>query len=82
MRTSIIAAQEVIEITKAQIRNLLKLGDITTGTNLTAEMSSEHVQVYGNVAILSYSYMGMSQDKDGTIKQDTAKSTRVYVRTP
>jgi hypothetical protein len=28
-------------------------------------MANPQVQVYGNVAILSYNYVGLTQDKDG-----------------
>ena len=36
--------------------------------------------VYGNVAILSYNYAGVAQDKDGKNEPVRAKSTRVYVK--
>jgi len=50
------------------------------GTSLASEMLNPKVQVYGDVAILSYNYLGYSQDKDGTVKPNRAKSTRVYAR--
>jgi hypothetical protein len=40
-------------------------------------MLNPKVQVYGNVAILSYNYMGMTKDKDGKTTPNRAKSTRV-----
>ncbi len=49
-------------------------------TIVTAEMANEKVQVYGDVAILSYNYIGASKDKDGKVTPTLAKSTRVYVK--
>ena len=49
-------------------------------TVLASEMANSKVQVYGDVAILSYNYVGMSQDKDGKVEPVRAKSTRVYVK--
>ncbi len=48
---------------------------------IAAEMANPKVQVYnGDVAILSYNYVGMTRDKDGKIEPNRAKSTRVYVK--
>ncbi len=47
---------------------------------LVAEMANPRVQVYGDVAILTYNFMGATQGPDGTISQFTAKSTRVYAK--
>ena len=44
------------------------------------EMANEKVQVYGDVAILSYNYVGYTKDKDGKVEPTLAKSTRVYVK--
>ena len=38
------------------------------------------VQVYGDVAILSYNFVGMTQDKEGKTEPVRAKSTRVYAK--
>ena len=43
-------------------------------------MANPKVQVYGDVAILSYNYVGVVQDKDGRNEPVRAKSTRVYVK--
>jgi ketosteroid isomerase-like protein len=43
-------------------------------------MLNPKVQVYGDVAILSYNYAGMTKDKDGLVKPNKAKSTRVYAK--
>jgi ketosteroid isomerase-like protein len=48
--------------------------------NVVAEMANEHVQVYGDVAVLSYNYVGSVKDKNGKIEPRRAKSTRVYVK--
>ena len=45
-----------------------------------AEMLNPKVQVYGDVAILSYNYAGVSKNKEGETKAVRAKSTRVYCR--
>lgn len=47
---------------------------------VAAEMSNPKVQVYGNVAILSYNFVGMLKDKDGKVEPSLAKSTRVYAK--
>ncbi|MHA2274719.1 MAG: DUF4440 domain-containing protein [Candidatus Kariarchaeaceae archaeon] len=44
------------------------------------EMVNEKVQVYGDVAILSYNYVGYTKNKDGKVEPSLAKSTRVYVK--
>jgi ketosteroid isomerase-like protein len=50
------------------------------GKILAAEMLNPKVQVFGDVAILSYNYAGVNKDKDGVVKSNKAKSTRVYVK--
>lgn len=50
------------------------------GKTLASEMINPKVQVYGNVAVLSYNFVGVTQDKDGKNTPTRAKSTRVYVR--
>jgi ketosteroid isomerase-like protein len=51
-----------------------------SGSLVAAEMANEKVQVYGDVAILSYNFIGVAKDKDGKIEPTRAKSTRVYVK--
>ena len=51
-----------------------------SGRLLASEMINPRVQVYGNVAVLSYNYVGVAQDKDGKNTPSRAKSTRVYVK--
>ena len=49
--------------------------------NIAAEMANPKVQVYnGNVAVLTYNYVGLNIDKDGKTTPIRAKSTRVYVK--
>jgi ketosteroid isomerase-like protein len=50
------------------------------GHMLAGEMANAKVQVYGDVAILSYNFQGVNQDKDGATSPQLAKSTRVYVK--
>lgn len=65
---------------KAMSRALTDAGHKAAGRTLVSEMANPKVQVYGNVAILSYNYVGVAQDKDGVNQTIRAKSTRVYVR--
>lgn len=50
------------------------------GTGLVSEMLNPHVQFYGDVAILTYNYAGMTKDKEGKVSPNLAKSTRVYAK--
>jgi len=47
---------------------------------VAADMTNAKVQVYGDVAILTYNYIGATKDKDGKVEPAKAKSTRVYVK--
>lgn len=51
------------------------------GTGLVSEMLNPNVQFYGDVAILTYNFAGYMRDKDGNVKPNLAKSTRVYAKT-
>ena len=51
-----------------------------SGSLVAAEMTNEKVQVYGDVAILTYNFAGVSKNKDGETETTRAKSTRVYVK--
>jgi len=59
---------------------LTEAGFKDSGKLLAAEMINPRVQVYGNVAVLSYNYVGLGQDKEGKNTPTRAKSTRVYVK--
>jgi len=48
--------------------------------NLASEMVNPNVQVYGDTAILTYNYAGMTKDSAGKMHNNVAKSTRVYVK--
>lgn len=50
------------------------------GKTLASEMLNAKVQTYGDVAILTYNFVGVSQDKDGETSPSLAKSTRVYAK--
>jgi ketosteroid isomerase-like protein len=45
-----------------------------------SDMQNGRVQVYGNTAILTYNFAGITQGADGKGKPAIAKSTRVYVK--
>jgi ketosteroid isomerase-like protein len=51
-----------------------------SGDLIAAEMANEKVQVYGDTAILTYNFIGVVKEKDGTVEPLRAKSTRVYIR--
>lgn len=44
------------------------------------DMQNAKVQVYGDTAILTYNYAGITRASDGKTAPAIAKSTRVYVR--
>jgi ketosteroid isomerase-like protein len=48
--------------------------------SVAAEMLNPKVQVYGDVAILTYNFAGVTKDKDGVMTPARAKSTRVYAK--
>ena len=45
-----------------------------------ADMQNTKVQTYGDTAILTYNYAGITRGADGKTQPSVAKSTRVYVR--
>jgi ketosteroid isomerase-like protein len=66
---------------KAMSSRLAEAGAKASGKTTAAEMANPKVQVYnGNVAILTYNYVGVIQDKDGKTEPSRAKSTRVFVK--
>lgn len=62
----------------------MRLGEASggaSGRTVASEMANPKVQVYnGDVAILTYNYVGLTKDKDGKVDPNRAKSTRVYVK--
>ena len=50
------------------------------GSVVAAEAANAKVQLYGDVAILTYNYHGLSKNKDGEVEPSLAKSTRVYAK--
>jgi ketosteroid isomerase-like protein len=50
------------------------------GKSIAGDMMNAKVQVYGDVAILTYNFVGVSQEKDGKTNNNAAKSTRVYAK--
>jgi len=66
---------------KAMTSRLAEATGKASGKTVAAEMANPKVQVYnGNVAILTYNYVGVIQDKDGKTEAARAKSTRVFVK--
>jgi ketosteroid isomerase-like protein len=50
------------------------------GTSLADEMLNPKVQIFGDVAILTYNFAGVIKGIDGKTINTKAKSTRVYVK--
>lgn len=65
---------------KGLMQRIFEGGAGSSDTLVTAEMANEKVQVYGDVAILTYNYLGARKGADGKISPTVAKSTRVYVK--
>jgi len=65
---------------KAMNVRLSEVFNSGSGDTVAAEMANPKVQVYGDVAILTYNYIGAAKNKDGEIESVKAKSTRVYVK--
>ena len=66
---------------KAMNSRLAEASGKESSKGLAAEMANPKVQVYnGNVAILTYNYVGLTIDKDGKTTPSRAKSTRVFVK--
>ena len=66
---------------KAMSAHLAEATGKASGKTVASEMANPKVQVYnGNVAILTYNYVGVIQDKEGKTEPARAKSTRVYVK--
>ena len=53
---------------------------LSGGKSVAGDMMNAKVQVYGDVAILTYNYVGVVQQKDGKTDNNAAKSTRVYAK--
>lgn len=51
-----------------------------SGEVVAAEAVNPKVQVYGDVAILSYNYVGYTKSEEGEVEPNLAKSTRVYAK--
>src|ERR1700731_4121810 len=66
---------------KAMNSHLAEAAGKASGKTVAAEMANPKVQVYnGNVAILTYNYIVVTQEKDGKTEPSRAKSTRVFVK--
>ena len=66
---------------KAMNSRLAEAGGKESGKTIASEMANPKVQVYnGDVAILTYNYVGLAQDKDGKTTPERSKSTRVFVK--
>ena len=50
------------------------------GKMLVGDMANAKVQVYGDVAILTYNFVGYAKSAEGEVEPNLAKSTRVYAK--
>ena len=66
---------------KAMNNSIYEAQNSSGDKTLLGEMANPKVQVYGDVAILTYNYVGVTQAKDGKVENSLAKSTRVYAKT-
>jgi ketosteroid isomerase-like protein len=59
----------------------MAMGAIPPSTkSVYGDMQNPKVQVYGDTAILTYNFAGISRQADGKMQPSIAKSTRVYNR--
>ena len=65
---------------KALTNRLAEASNKESGARIADEMLNPKVQLYGDTAILSYNFFGLTQDKDGKVTPGRAKSTRIYVK--
>ena len=66
---------------KAMNSRLSEASGKDSGKTIASEMANPKVQVYnGDVAILTYNYIGLGMGKDGKTEPSRAKSTRVFVK--
>ncbi|MBD8526416.1 DUF4440 domain-containing protein [Pseudomarimonas arenosa] len=63
---------------KAQAAKFYEASRSSGDVGLVSEMINPHVQVYGDVAILSYNYAGITKNAEGKQQPNLAKSTRIY----
>ena len=58
-----------------------RMGEVTPNDKaMYSDMRNEHVQVYGDTAILTYNFAGLRRGSDGKVNPSLAKSTRVYAK--
>ena len=58
-----------------------RMGEVTPNDKaMYSDMRNEHVQVYGDTAILTYNFAGLRRSADGKVNPSLAKSTRVYAK--
>jgi len=59
---------------------LYRAADMGEAKTLVSDMVNAKVQVYGDVAILTYNFIGSGMTVDGEVEPNLAKSTRVYAK--
>jgi len=66
---------------KAMSTKMAEVFNASSEKTVFADMINPKVQVYGDTAILTYNYVGVSKGSDGVTSPNAAKSTRVYAKT-
>ena len=59
---------------------LYRAADMGEAKTLVSDMVNAKVQVYGDVAILTYNFIGSGMTVAGEVEPNLAKSTRVYAK--
>ena len=59
---------------------LYRAAEMGEAKTLVSDMVNAKVQVYGDVAILTYNFIGSGMTVDGEVEPNLAKSTRVYAK--
>ena len=58
-----------------------RMGEVTPNDKaMYSDMRNEHVQGYGDTAILTYNFAGLRRSADGKVNPSLAKSTSVYAK--
>ena len=65
---------------KELVATLNKAANMGEAKTLVSDMVNAKVQVYGDVAILTYNFIGSGMTAAGEVEPNLAKSTRVYAK--
>jgi ketosteroid isomerase-like protein len=60
------------------VDNTIVRAETKPGAIITEHMINPKVQVYGDIAILTYNFVGLSKGSDGKLWHDYNRATRIY----